>query len=167
MLLRKATIEETQTAMTLLKETAEWLNSIGSSQWSDVLDGEDKYEIAKAVKNGEVFFFYNSNELIGMAAAWRKPTAWDERLWKDQEFNESVYYLHRVIIHPRYRGKGYGKELLNALKSEFTEAVSELRLDCLASNSKLVQFYRDNNFTHVGNGKSFDGIKFELFSYYQ
>ncbi|WP_430603325.1 hypothetical protein IGJ02_000715 [Enterococcus sp. DIV0724b] len=152
--------------MSLLKESAEWLKEQGSDQWSDVLQGEDKHGLATAVSKGEVFFFYSSmNQLVGMAAAWKTPTEWDKLLWKDFGFDQKAYYLHRVIIRPAYRGKSYGKELLNELKRKFSGEVSDLRLDCLASNEKLMQFYQENEFINVGSSNDWNGNEFELFSY--
>ncbi|MFD2308363.1 GNAT family N-acetyltransferase [Enterococcus termitis] len=166
MKLIKAKSEEAQTALALLKETAEWLQEIGSDQWSDVLEGKDKHGLVKAVEKGEVFFFYNNaKQLVGMAAAWETPTAWDELLWKEYGTTQKSRYIHRVIIRPLYRKEGYGKELLDALKKEFETQTNELRLDCLASNHKLVAFYKSNGFTHIGHSQDSTGLKFELFSY--
>ncbi|WP_170923061.1 hypothetical protein A5821_003192 [Enterococcus sp. 7F3_DIV0205] len=166
MKLEQAKITDAKTAIGLLKESAQWLKETGSDQWSDVLQGEDKHDLADAVGKGEVYFFYNSkNELVGMAAAWKVPTEWDKMLWQEFGFDQTACYLHRVIIRPLYRRNAYGKELLNALKQRFSGEVSELRLDCLASNQKLVQFYRSNEFINVGSSTDSKGNKFELFSY--
>lgn len=165
MRLKQATITDTKTALSILRESAEWLKEIGSDQWSDVLQGKDKHGLAEAVKKGEVFFFYNSsNKLIGMVAAWNTPTAWDKLLWNDFEVEQNACYLHRVIIRPIYRGNSYGKELLTELKTKFKLEVSELRLDCLASNRKLMKFYQENGFTNIGSSNDSNGNKFELFS---
>lgn len=165
MKLKQVIIEETQIVMSLLRESAEWLNEKGSDQWSDILKGEDRHGLADAVAKGEVYFFYNSkNQLVGMAAAWKTPTEWDKLLWENVGSNQSICYLHRIIIRPAYRGKDYGQELLSSLKRKFSNEVSELRLDCLASNRKLIQFYRGNGFINVGSSKDLNGIKFELFS---
>lgn len=164
--LKQAAISETKIALSILKESAEWLQAVGSDQWADVLEGEDKHGLAAAVERGEVFFFYNnSNQIVGMVAAWRKPTAWDKLLWQNYAFDQDVCYLHRVIIRPEYRGNSYGNELLNELKRQFKTEISELRLDCLASNPTLIQFYLQNEFTKVGSANDSLGNKFELFSY--
>lgn len=164
--LKQVKKSEAQTAMSLLKESAEWLKETGSDQWADVLKGEDKHGLVEAVTRGEAFFFYNSrNQLTGMAAAWKTPTEWDKKLWENFGFSQTACYLHRVIIRPVYRGRSYGKELLNELKLEFSDKVSELRLDCLASNMKLIQFYQGNGFINIGSSTDSNGIKFELFSY--
>lgn len=166
MSLKQATIMDTTTAMTLLKESAEWLKETGSDQWSDVLQGVDKHGLTEAVEKGEVFFFYNrKKELAGMAAAWKIPTEWDRLLWGEIGIDQAACYLHRVIIRPNYRGKAYGKELLTELKQKFRGQVIELRLDCLGNNKKLIDFYQQNGFINVGSAKDFNGTKFELFSF--
>ena len=166
MSLKQAAIKDAATAMSLLKESAEWLKETGSDQWSDVLKGEDKHGLAQAVEKGEVFFFYNrKKQLAGMVAAWKTPTEWDRLLWQEIGTHQESCYLHRVIIRPEYRRKGYGKELLAELKQKFRGQVTELRLDCLGSNQKLIDFYRRNGFINVGNAKDFNGTIFELFSF--
>lgn len=158
--------DEGKKALDLLKEAAEWLKEQGSSQWSDVLTGEDKHGLAEAVKRGEVFFFYNNEkELVGMVAAWKKPTEWDQQLWGDFRPNKKAVYIHRVIIRPFYRGKNYGEALLTALKNQFRTQGLELRLDCLASNKNLINFYKTNGFKQVGKAQDSNGIIFELFSF--
>lgn len=163
---KQATIEEASTVQSLLQETAKWLESIGSSQWKEVLEGNDKHGLSKAVEKGEVYFFYNhKNELIGMAAAWKKPSDWDQLLWKEIGFSKNSYYIHRVIIRPKYRKMHYGDQLLTTLKLYFKSKASELRLDCLASNKHLVNFYSKNDFSNVGKQKDLNEVSFELFSY--
>ncbi|MHC5229810.1 GNAT family N-acetyltransferase [Enterococcus sp. LJL99] len=164
--IRQAKLDEVNTVQSLLHETAEWLQSIGSSQWKEILAGDDKHGLSQAVEKGEVYFFYSEkNELIGMAAAWKKPSDWDQLLWKEIGFSENSYYIHRVIIRPQYRKMHYGDQLLTTLKLYFQSKASELRLDCLASNKHLLNFYSKNNFNKVGTQKDLNGISFELFSY--
>jgi ribosomal protein S18 acetylase RimI-like enzyme len=166
MILKQATTEQAPIAMDLLKETAAWLRDQGSTQWSDVLNGEDKHGITQAVINGDVYFYYGENEqIVGMAAAWSKASAWDQYLWKNVEVQENVRYIHRVIIRPPFRGLEYGKQLLDALKAEFKGKVTALRLDCLSSNRKLIAFYKRNEFEHVKSTNDPQKTKFELFTY--
>lgn len=166
MKIRQAKLEEVTAVQFLLLEAAKWLKSIGSDQWKEILEGNDKHGLSKAVKKGEVYLFCNKkNEVIGMAAAWENPSEWDQLLWKEVGFSENSYYIHRVIIRPCFRKMHYGDQLLTTLKLYFQSRASELRLDCLASNRKLVSFYSKNNFSNVGVQKELNGVPFELFSY--
>lgn len=166
MRLQQVSVDESEKALSLLRETAEWLKQSGSSQWSDVLDGEDRHGLVDAVRRGEVFFFHNElDELVGMVAAWQKATAWDQLLWKNHGLQQDAVYIHRLVVRPMYRGQAYGEQLLIALKSKFKASRTEIRLDCLASNAKLLQFYKNNGFKSVGRASDLNGILFELFSF--
>lgn len=165
--LKKVDVVETEKAVEILRETAEWLQRRGSLQWAEVLDGKDKHGLAEAIKNGEVYFYFNQkNQLAGMLAAWNKPTAWDQQLWQKQQKTNSAIYIHRLLVRPNYRGKGYGKQMLDEVKELFHSKVTEIRLDCLASNEQLIAFYKGNGFRQVGTGKDLLNIKFELFAFF-
>ena len=164
--IRQVKINEVKMVQELLKETAEWLKSIESNQWEEILDGNDKYDLSKAIKKEEVYFFYNRNrELAGMFAAWKEPSEWDQLLWKKVGLSQNTYYIHRVIIRPTFRNMNYGNLLLENLKNFFQPKASELRLDCLSSNKKLIEFYTRNDFNNIGSKKNAQGELFELFSY--
>lgn len=165
MRIEKIQSTNSEQALDILKETAEWLKKMGSSQWADVLEGTDKHGLAEAVKRGNVYFYYDNKELVGMFAAWKEPSSWDQLLWGAESTFSNAYYIHRVIIRPKYKGKNYGDQLLTDIKSQFKCEVEELRLDCLASNQKLVSFYSRNKFNKVKTSKDSNGELFELFSY--
>lgn len=135
--------KETKIALNVLKETAEWLKNQGSSQWSDLLDGKDKHKILEAINKKQVFFLKKHQEIIGMVALWKDPSIWDKQLWKKHKFVDA-YYLHRLIISPRYRGRQLGSQLLTIIKEKAKkEEVFEIRLDCLENNTVLVNFYKE------------------------
>ncbi|MBL1224697.1 GNAT family N-acetyltransferase [Enterococcus sp. BWR-S5] len=151
--------------MGLLKDTALWLKERGSSQWGDVLEGTDKHNLLGAVQKGDVYLFSKKHEVVGMAAIWETPSAWDEELWKEVGFSGKAYYIHRLIVHPKYRGKGYGSEILTTIKEQFAKSAYELRLDCISSNPSLITLYSKNDFINQGSVKESKGGQFELFSY--
>lgn len=165
MRIEKAASTDSKQVLEILKETARWLKEIGSKQWADVLQGADKHGLAEAVKKGDVYYYYNREQLVGMFAAWKKPSAWDQLLWDKRANVANVYYIHRIIIRPAYKGKGYGDRLLTDIKTYFRNNADELRLDCIASNLKLVSYYSKNNFEKVGTSKDSQKTLFELFSF--
>lgn len=165
MRIERAATTDSRQALRLLIETAEWLRGKGSSQWSDVLEGADKHGLAEAVQRGDVYYYYNHEELVGMFAAWKTPSDWDRLLWGTLTEAGNACYLHRIIIRPAYKGKGYGNQLLTDIKTYFKNEVKELRLDCLASNPKLVSFYSKNGFKKVATSQDSQKIEFELFSF--
>ncbi|MGC6770494.1 GNAT family N-acetyltransferase [Enterococcus sp. LJL51] len=161
--IRKAGLQDTKTVMEMLKEAAVWLKSKGSSQWSDVLAGTDKHNLTEAVERGDVYLFNQNDEVVGMAAVWNLPTKWDCELWSNIGLSQDAYYIHRLIVHPNYRGKAYGSQMLKVIKAHFQNTAAELRLDCIASNDKLVRFYQEQGFRNAGTVQLENDGSFELF----
>ncbi|ESU32953.1 hypothetical protein G3A_07880 [Bacillus sp. 17376] len=58
--------------------------------------------------------------------------------------------MHRLAVLPVHIGKGFGKELLNWIEKSFSTDKTYLKLDCVADNSKLNQFYLANGFHYLG-----------------
>lgn len=162
--IKRVAVTDSQQALGILKEAALWLQDIGSSQWAEVLQGEDKHGLANAVENGDVYYYFDKEQLVGLFAAWKKPTTWDQFLWGNQTQIKDAYYIHRIVIRPTYKGKGYGNKLLRDIKAYFKKDAEVLRLDCLASNQKLISFYNKNEFEKVATTKNQEGTLFELFS---
>lgn len=68
--------ENTEAVMSLLVETAEWLQSQGSSQWNALLKGEDSHDTAGAIRRGDVFVFKKGDEIAGMVILMVQPSPW-------------------------------------------------------------------------------------------
>lgn len=163
MYIEKALPEQKEQALAILLESAVWLSEKGSSQWEDVLDGKDRHGLSEAVDRGDVYFYYNNEkQLVGMFAAWKKPSAWDCFLWKETIEEKNAVYVHRIIIRPEYQGREYGSLLLKDIKSFFKETTDEIRLDCLSENQNLNNFYLKNGFKNVNTKKSQEKTMFNL-----
>ncbi|WP_161879479.1 GNAT family N-acetyltransferase [Alkalibacterium sp. MB6] len=140
----------------LLYETAVWLSTKGSSQWSGLLKGEDVHNIERAIQRKEVFIVSDDEVVVGTFALWNTQTEWDKDLW-GEDTSEDYLYLHRVALSPHAHGKNYGRSLLSAAKEVAKEQnKKEIRLDCIASNDYLNKFYQSNGFTFVKTIEEYD-----------
>ncbi|PYE52350.1 GNAT family N-acetyltransferase [Paenibacillus barcinonensis] len=149
--------EDTDDVQSLLLETALWLQSQGSSQWSALLDGEDSHNTPAAIRRGDVFIFKKEAEIAGMVILMQKPSPWDCKLWGDKAHAlDGALYLHRLAIRRKYAHTGLGKSILlwsiNGIKFEHKSLV---RLDCGASNATLNAFYARNGFSFVNESDGF------------
>ena len=138
----------------LLKEAAAWLKSEGINQWSYLLSGGEDDEIERAILKGETYVAEYEGKLLGTFTISPVQSEWDFDLWGQVE-GESLY-LHRLAVHMEYRGHGMGNEMIRWIESEFTGQYTYLRLDCVANNRKLNQFYLDNDFLFVGSIDEFN-----------
>ncbi|BBH20636.1 putative N-acetyltransferase YesJ [Paenibacillus baekrokdamisoli] len=133
--------EDTEAVLQLLVRTAEWLKSMGSTQWSGLLQGQDSHNTPEAIKRGEVYIFKKKSVLVGMVMLMQKASAWDIELWGD-EGHESSVYLHRLAINRDEAGKDLGRQIVNWAGSGIHFAGKDrVRLDCLAYHEKLNAFY--------------------------
>lgn len=133
----------------MLIETAKWLNKKGSTQWKGLLNGNDTHDTPKAIERGEVYIAEKKGQPAGMFVLWDKQTEWDKGLW-GEENTEKYYYLHRITVEKNHHGQGIGKKLIEAAVNVAKEDKKEqVRLDCIAANEYLNQFYPSCGFKFV------------------
>jgi len=143
--------EDTEAVLRLLIQTAEWLKSKGSTQWSGLLKGEDSHQTPEAIKRGEVYIFMQDNRLTGMVMLMQKASAWDRQLWGEEGHEQSIY-LHRLNVNREVAGKNLGEAIVDWAGSGIHFAGKDrIRLDCIANNEKLNAFYRSLGYEYKGS----------------
>ncbi|WP_052350372.1 GNAT family N-acetyltransferase [Paenibacillus gorillae] len=149
--------EEAAEVMSLLLETAKWLQSIGSQQWSGLLHGNDSHDTVGSIKQEEVFVCKHNNEIVGVVILKRQPSAWDSELWGSKAYaDDGAVYLHRLTISRKQANAGLGAALLNWCDSAVSfKEKKVMRLDCIASNPKLFAFYEGNGYEYMGQEGDF------------
>ncbi|RUS47213.1 GNAT family N-acetyltransferase [Cohnella sp. AR92] len=158
---RQARPEDASKVMELLVQTAAWLRSTGSTQWSGLLEGVDSHNTVDAVARGDVFVFEGDGHLAGMVMLLRQPSQWDKELWGETGHEGSVY-LHRLAVSRLYRGRQLGRDMLNWAKNGIRfEGQDRIRLDCIADNPVLNDFYARMGYRHRGISES-GFCKYEL-----
>jgi hypothetical protein len=136
--------EDTAAVLQLLVNTAEWLKSKGSTQWSGLLQGEDSHRTPEAIKRGEVYIFVQDDTLMGMVMLMQQASPWDKELWGEEGHENSVY-LHRLNINRAAAGKNLGEEIVRWASSGIHfPGKDRIRLDCIANNPKLNDFYKNS-----------------------
>ncbi|OPA79446.1 GNAT family N-acetyltransferase [Paenibacillus selenitireducens] len=152
----QATTADTEAVMQLLKQTALWLLSQGSTQWSSLIDGEDVHGTANSIERGDVFIFRHveRGDLAGVVILLQQPSAWDLELWGDRDPANAVF-LHRLAINRNDAGTQLGEAIMNwASEGIRFEGKDVIRLDCIATNEKLFSFYTSLGYTHQGEHAS-------------
>lgn len=153
----------------ILKQTAQWLHSIGSSQWSEILEGKDNHNTPLAIERGEVYYATVDDQVTGMFILWNKQSKWDEEMW-GYDRNQEWLYLHRVNIVRKYAGTSVVHQMIEeAKKIAVKKQVRGIRLDCMAEKSYLNNLYQDIGFSFVERIKNYDTgvekVDFNLYHY--
>lgn len=164
---RLAQKEDYEKVMEILSDTANWLNHKGSTQWSDLLAGEDVHNIKSAIENKEVYLVRQQAVLIGMFALWKRQSEWDQLLWGGKPIN-NVSYLHRLTLTKSAHGQKLGVQLINsALDTAKQNKINRVRLDCLADNQYLNKLYKNSGFQLKATDKKADMFNSNFYNLYE
>ncbi|WP_286182541.1 GNAT family N-acetyltransferase [Bacillus sp. ISL-55] len=147
--IKLAVKDEGTKVIEMLKKVAQWMREQKINQWQYLLNGGDDEEILEAIKQNETFIILNDEEIIATFTLSTIQSDWDRHIFGGDTEEDSVY-LHRLAVSPEHIGKGLGKELLNWIEKNFSTDKTYLKLDCVADNSKLNQFYLANGFHYLG-----------------
>jgi GNAT superfamily N-acetyltransferase len=145
----KASVKDSEDILSLLKEVAYWLKDKEINQWGYLLQGGDDCEILQAIENQDTFVVLKDDVMVGTFTLSTTQSEWDQHIFGVDDTNDSLY-IHRLAVFPRYMGKGIGKSILEWIEENHQSKKTYLKLDCVADNLKLNQFYRENGFEYLG-----------------
>ncbi|MCL2050561.1 MAG: GNAT family N-acetyltransferase [Lachnospiraceae bacterium] len=87
----------------------------------------------------KMFGYFSDDKLVGFLG---------------MKIKEEFLKLDDIIIHPEYRGRGYGKELLDFCKLKANEfGKSTIELGMIDDNTRLKKWYENNGFINIGHKK--------------
>jgi GNAT superfamily N-acetyltransferase len=94
----------------------------------------------------EVFLARIGNDVVGtITLQWSDPVFWNGA-------SPDAGYIHKFAVVRAYAGRKIGEEMLRwAEKQALMAGRKYLRLDCLASNSKIRAYYEKAGYTYKGD----------------
>ncbi|WP_459502606.1 GNAT family N-acetyltransferase [Bacillus sp. C1] len=147
--IRTAHNDESIFIINMLKEVAKWLKEKGIDQWQYLLEGGDDEEIIQAVINKNTYIIVKENEMIGTFTVSPIQSEWDRHIFGEDALSDSLY-LHRLAIIPKYMKSRIGEKTLMWIQDQLHADKTFLKLDCVANNNKLNNFYKYNGFEPFG-----------------
>lgn len=80
------------------------------------------------------------------AITYQDPFIWGE---KDKD---PAMYIHRIVTHPNYHGRGYVKQIVQWAKDHApTMGKKFIRMDTWGDNEKLIEYYQSCGFNYLGS----------------
>lgn len=146
----------------ILGEAARWLAECQIQQWSYPPPPSFANFMRGQIEQGNVFLarLAADESAIGtLRLAWQ-----DADLWHDSAGLEAGY-VHSLAIRPHLHGQRLGQTLLDWAKAQVRHRGRRyLRLDCVATNQRLRQYYTQLGFRPCGEATAgdFTGALFEL-----
>lgn len=149
LVVQKASYDDHEVIISLLKEIAQWLKDHNINQWSYLLVGGDDEEIKYAIQHDQTYNVLKDDTLIATFTLSPEQSEWDQHIFGKEAVSDSMY-LHRLAVMPQYMNQGIGKEILHWIQENLRNEKKYLKLDCVADNVKLNRFYQDNGFEYLG-----------------
>lgn len=96
----------------------------------------------------------------------------DPEIWGEKDAQAAIY-IHRIVTHPNFRGHGIVNLIIDWAKQYAkSNHIDFIRMDTWADNEKLLAYYTNCGFNHVGSiqikansalPKHYEGISLNLF----
>jgi GNAT superfamily N-acetyltransferase len=138
--LQPAGPEQLFDVLAVLDEAAAWLDERGVAQWPPRFKPE---WVVGALSRGETWLVLLDGDLAGTVTL-----EWADGLWDDVP--GAAGYVHRMAV--RRSAAGVGKHVLDwAAAAVRRNGRDLLRLDCVASNTRLRSYYEAAGFVHRGD----------------
>jgi len=129
--------------MEILGEAAAWLAEKGIDQWPSPPNVHWRRRMAEAVERGEVYTVGFGEKHLGIFRL-----TWSDPYWNDDGL---AGYIHSIAIRTEMHGQNLAGAILRMVEAEVSQRAKPfLRLDCLASNSRLGRYYEEHGFIFQG-----------------
>ena len=144
MKMQKASINDCKLYAEIIHERQNWFLSINHPQWNDITKYYHEQYFLSKINN--FYTFYENNTLVGRCFIF-----FEDKYWQD---NKNSLYLHTFATTPTQ--KGLGKKAFNLIV-DFAKNYDSIRIDCMGSNKKLINIYKNYGFEIIGSDKYDDG----------
>jgi ribosomal protein S18 acetylase RimI-like enzyme len=145
---RRATAADFDAVFAMMIEAALWLQSRGISQWSFFLTQPGKNFVRNRILTAETYLVSDPTDrpIATFTLLWK-----DEEIWGVRGLDGEAGYIHGLAVCRRAAGKGLGNVLLTLASNLIAQNSRRLvRLDCMAQNEALCNYYRRAGFTDLG-----------------
>ena len=107
--------------------------------------------IESDLKKDVLFVLKNGKEIIGaINISEEQEPEYETINWEFD--NSKVLVIHRLVIDPKYQGKGYARKLMEfAEKFASKSQYSSIRLDAYSQNRRVIEFYEKRKYFIRGN----------------
>ncbi|MGH1443345.1 MULTISPECIES: GNAT family N-acetyltransferase [unclassified Exiguobacterium] len=156
-MIRLATKRDAKHIANLIEQRAVALNEQGSDQWTEYLEQDLVKRVRTDIAEGSVYVFEDDQQILA-SIALLPPDEWDDHLWDDSERGQ---YIHRIVVSEKLKGQGVGQQLMEHVLEEADEE-EPIRLDCVADNEFLNDYYPRFGFVFVDSRNGYNTFEYRL-----
>ncbi len=141
------------------QDAASWLENKGIHQWAGILMAPGEDMVYKRVHEGEVYLAFKGAQAVGtISILWEDPISWGEK-----GLDGKAGYMHGIAILRQYAGQGVGRDILHWAMDYIKSKGKIARLDCMAENPRINEYYKNLHFNYVGLKVLSTGFKVSLY----
>ncbi len=134
--------------MSLVAACTEKMQGQGNFQWYD--EYPTRAILLKDIENGTLFTVLEQDKIIGiLALTYKEEPQYNDIRWNDE--NGRALEIHRMGVHPKWQGKGIGKELFDFAESYGKEnGYSSIRMDTYSENERMIKLAKIRGYKRTG-----------------
>lgn len=157
--IRRAEETDKSLVIHIKQDAASWLESKGIHQWAGILMAPGEDMVYKRVHEGEVYLALKGAQAVGtISILWEDPISWEER-----GSDGKAGYMHGIAVLRQYAGKGVGRDIILWAEDFIRNKGKLVRLDCMAENPRINEYYKQLQFKYVGLKELPSGFKVSLY----
>lgn len=156
-MIRLATKRDAKLIANLIEQRAVALNEMGSDQWTEYLEQDLLARVTTDLETGSVYVYEQHGSVLA-SIALLPPDEWDYQLWEDGERGQ---YIHRIVVSEQLKGRGVGRQLMEHVL-QVAEGNEPIRLDCVADNEFLNEYYPRFGFVFVDTRNGYNTFEYGL-----
>ena len=162
MLIRKATTTDIPGITQIIRAVVPIMRAAGNLQWDDVYPNPEVFESDIAL--AQLWVAVIDNSIAGVAAFTTEQ--YPEYANVGLDITETAVVVHRLAVHPHFRGKGVAAALLQQAEVVAAEqGTSILRIDTNTQNLATQALFPKAGYTYIGEiGLGFrEGLRFYVY----
>jgi len=130
-------------AMEIMAAAASWLLDKGIDQWPSPPPAHWQQRMTAKIDQGAIYTLGIGNNRFGIVGL-----TWVDSYWPD---DGQAGYVHQMAVHPVMHGQNLGGMILFWAQQQVKKKGRQfVRLDCMASNGRLRQYYEEHGFLFRG-----------------
>lgn len=159
--IEKANDPDSSAVFQILQGAAAWLEEKGISQWEHLHNEVEVNEIIEDIQAGITYkVMDNHGDIVAVFNFSEEQNEWDIAMWGKRKDN--AYYIHRLAVHKDHHSKRIGRKILQWIDENILVNNGFVRLDCIADNLVLNDFYQHAGYRFAGHVGE-DGDKFSTY----
>ncbi|WFD11075.1 GNAT family N-acetyltransferase [Tepidibacter hydrothermalis] len=148
--MRKASLNDLDTIMGIIKETVKDMNSSDNYQWDNNYPNKNTFE--NDINNETLYIKEIDGDIAGFICVdYNEAKEYDELDWS---LNEKAAVIHRMAVNPKFRRRGIGTKLINFAKEiSIDKNINHIKTDTHSSNDKMDNLFKKCGFNPIGTVK--------------